>query len=225
MRSRLALLVALGCLVAGCSNRDHSNPFDPANPQTRGRPVGFAALAGNQLVMLQWQPTGGAGVLGFELSRRLHPESSYVQISDLLPTSASQFNDFGLINGVEHSYRLYYVLATGLAGSPAEDAATPGPLRPWVTDFSGHALLRLTPDNRHVAFSDQNFTGPAAVAVDRIFSTSRSRRSNGATRSLRNRVGRLKPVRKLNKSATSAVMSGSAVKSPKSSYDLAVAAW
>ena len=57
----------------------------------------------------------------------------------------------------------------------------------------------------------------AAAATRRISSTSRSRMVNGATSSLRNSCGRPKPVTWLKRSATSAEISSSAVKSPRSS--------
>ena len=165
MRGHAALLVAL-LLIAGCSRREHLNPFDPDNPTTGGRPTGFAALAGNAQVAVRWQAASERGVLGFQIFRRVEGETVFSPLTDLLPPSQSGYKDYGLANGVEHHYRLYYVFPQGVSGTPAEDSAIPGPLVPWVTDLSAASLLRLTADGRHVASAESGFRGPTQLAVD-----------------------------------------------------------
>ena len=44
---RVAALLTVALLAAGCSERARLNPFDPANPDTGGQPAGFVAIAGN----------------------------------------------------------------------------------------------------------------------------------------------------------------------------------
>ena len=169
MPSRLALLgsVCLALLlVVGCSNRERANPLDPRNPSTQGRPSGFVALAGNGSVVLSWQPEARPGVFGYQAFRRGPGESEFHAISDVLPVSRSQLPDFGVTNGSDYQYRLFYVLTEGPSGPPAEATATPGAIRPWVTDYGAAALLRLTPDGRHVLSSELGFLGPTQVAVD-----------------------------------------------------------
>jgi len=167
MRPFLALLVLL-VSGSGCSSRERSNPFDPGNPNTRGHPVGFMALAADGYATLTWQAVSGSGLLGYQAFRRAEGESSFRAISDLLPPQFARFTDSGLVNGTDYHYQLYYVLRSGAGGRPAEDVATPGPLRPWVTDLAAHRLLNLTPDARHVAYKDQAFVGPTQVDVDRV---------------------------------------------------------
>jgi len=165
MRRLLSVLAAL-LLLAGCGKRERLNPFDPANPVTGGRPAGFVALAGNGLARLRWDATSTPELLGYQLQRRAATESTYRVIAALLPTSTTSIGDFGLLNGVDHHYRLYFVFLSGTSGPPAEDVATPGPLRPWVADGGLGSLVRLTADGRHVAFEQTGFPGPSGVAVD-----------------------------------------------------------
>jgi len=166
MRPFLALLVLL-VAGSGCSSRERSNPFDPGNPSTRGHPIAFAALAGDGYATLTWQAVSGSGLVGYQAFRRAEGESSFRAISDVIPPQLTRFTDFRLANGTDYHYQLYYVLSSGVGGRPAEDVATPGPLRPWVTDLRAHRLLNLTPDARHVAFRDEAFAGPTQVDVDR----------------------------------------------------------
>jgi DNA-binding beta-propeller fold protein YncE len=164
MRLALALLALL---LVGCSSREHLNPFDPDNPETHGRPSGFVALAGSAVITLQWQHATAAGLLGYRVERRIEGDSTWTVIGEL-PASATGFGDFGVRNGVDHHYRLYFVFSAGTALLPAEDTATPGPLRPWTADLDAGLLLRLTPDARHAAFSVADFDGPTQVAVDPV---------------------------------------------------------
>jgi hypothetical protein len=165
--SAFAPLLVFGVLaITACSNREHSNLFDPENPATGGRPVSFAAVAGNSLVTLRWQSVAGLGLSGYQLFRRAESESAFQAISTVLSSTTELFFDLGVVNGTTYHYRLFYVFEDGLAASPAEDLAIPGPLRPWVTDLSARALLQLTPDGRHVAFRDLRFDGPTFVGVD-----------------------------------------------------------
>lgn len=148
--SLAALAAALAMLASGCGERPRSNPFDPANPVTGGRPAGFVALAGNGEVTLNWLPATSAGLLGYQLFRKLAVDTAYVAITGTIPATVSRFGDFQLANGIEHDYRLFYVFDRGLGPLPAEDIATPGPLEPWVADFGRSAVARMTADGRHI---------------------------------------------------------------------------
>jgi streptogramin lyase len=165
-RRPLLALLALS-LLAGCSDRQRSNPLDPQNPATQGAPIGFAARASDHAVALNWVSIPRGEIIGFQLYRRVAGETTFTAISAVLPTSASSYSDVGLLNGVDHEYRLFYVFDDGLHGNPASDIATPGAVRPWVTDFSSRALLRLTPDARRVGLTDAGgYQSPGNLDVD-----------------------------------------------------------
>jgi DNA-binding beta-propeller fold protein YncE len=168
MRHRLFILslAACACALGGCGERQRLNPFDPGNPVTGGRPPGFAALAGNSVVTLQWDRTYASGLLGYELFRRVAGETTFKAISGLIPATVTTSGDFGLQNGLDHEYQLYYVFENGKGGQPAEDVATPGPLEPRVADNGAGATVLITADGRHVRSQDASYTGPTDVAVD-----------------------------------------------------------
>jgi DNA-binding beta-propeller fold protein YncE len=162
----LALLPAAAGFGAGCSERPHANPFDPANPKTGGRPAGFVALAGNGHAELHWTVASAPGLVGYEVLRSLAPDAGFVSISSVLPPAVAGFNDVGLLNGTDHYYRLHYVFDRGRGPLYASDVATPGPVTPWVTDYSTPALERLTADGRHIAERIQGAVVFSAGAVD-----------------------------------------------------------
>lgn len=149
MRALLPLLILVA--LAGCSRRERANPFDPNNPGTHGHPAGFVALAGDQTVTLRWDSATAPDLVGYQLYRALAGDTGFVPISVVLPPSTTTLHDFGLLNGADHHYRLYFVFQSGRGSLPAEDVATPGPIIPWVTDYQAGTLARLTADGRHVA--------------------------------------------------------------------------
>jgi DNA-binding beta-propeller fold protein YncE len=176
MRAVHALLVlagALGAMLCGasCTERPHNNPFDPANPTTGGRPSGFAALAGDGRVTLEWQTASAPGLIGYQVFRSLDPATGFGAISNVLPPRTSTLPDFGLLNGVDHYYRLYFVFDRGRGGSYASDVATPGPVTPWIADDGVPALERLTADGRHVAGRVAGAVTSSATDVDVDFAT------------------------------------------------------
>jgi DNA-binding beta-propeller fold protein YncE len=172
MRPRAALL-ALALLAAGCSERARLNPFDPANPYTGGRPAGFAAVAGNQSVRLRWDYVSSPTLVGYQLFRLAPSDTAYRALTGVLPPTQTSLGDFGLLNGADHRYRLYFVFDGGLGTLFAEDVATPGPLRAWVADYGARELLRMSADCRHTAESFEPAGGAYPVAVDVSISTGR----------------------------------------------------
>jgi len=171
MRSGLAALALLATCVVGCSDREHANPLDPANPGTRGRPVGFVAIAGDNSVELRWQPIDSFEIEGFQIFRRAGSSSDFEALTDMLSGRTERFSDFGLSNGVDYHYRIYYVIGGAAGGQPAEAVATPGPQLPWITDFGGGQLFQLSPDTRHVIRVSEAFLGPTCLQIDRATRT------------------------------------------------------
>jgi len=165
MRALLPLLI-LG-LLAGCSSRARDNPFDPQNPNTHGGPAGFVAVAGDGRVELQWTPEFAAGFSGYRLYRQAGADTTFRPITNLLAPGTTHYSDVGLLNGLDHHYRLVYVFPEGERGI-AEDVATPGPTRPWVVDSGAAALYRLSPDARHIAAVRGGFSYPSSVAADPV---------------------------------------------------------
>jgi len=165
MRPRLAALVfaLLALALSGCSNRERTNLFDPGNPVSRGRPIGFAAVAMNRTVELRWQPVSALELAGYQIYRRTARESTFTELTDVLPTFTDGYFDVGVQNGVDHHYRIHYVLSNGAMSLPAEAVATPGSQIPWVSDLSAGQLIQLSPDARNVVFRSERFEGPACL--------------------------------------------------------------
>ena len=167
MRHRLRVLSLAALIVlAGCGQRERLNPFDPANPTTGGHPADFVALAGDGLVTLRWRFVAAEGLLGYQMFRRMAGDTAFAQLGGLIPPTVTATGDFGLPNGIDHTYRLYYVFDRGLGQIPAEDVATPGPLVPWVADYARGQAILFTADGRRVFSEDPSYVGPIGIAAD-----------------------------------------------------------
>jgi sugar lactone lactonase YvrE len=162
----LLVVLTLATLAAGCSRRLRDNPLDPGNPETGGRPAGFNAVAGYASVTLTWTPQPALAIDGFQLERLDPGDSLYRPLGDVLPRGASTFLDVGRTNGLTYRYRIYYVIGGAPVRAPAEDLATPGPLRPWVTEYGGQRVARLSPDGRDVLFRVGNLGAVGGLALD-----------------------------------------------------------
>jgi DNA-binding beta-propeller fold protein YncE len=165
MRRALALLTLL--LLAGCTTRERSNPLDPSNPGTAGRPAGFVALAGNAQVFLEWDLANPALGISYVLERQVEGSPDFLPLTPTLRPDVRTFLDLQVANGVTYRYRLHY-LSAGTLSAPAEDAATPSRMIPWAVDVGRRSLLRLTADGRHITLEEPGFTDPAQVAVDPV---------------------------------------------------------
>jgi len=169
MRRLVPLLATLAALLAGCSDRQRLNPLDPGNPNTRGAPTGFAAVAGDGFVSLSWDQAVSPDVTGYLLERGIGTSPSYDSLA-LVPRSSLRtetFFDSGLVNGVDVHYRVRFHIPGVAATTPAEDVATPGAVRPWVADFTAQNVVLIAPDGRRIAFAiGGSFLSPADLDVD-----------------------------------------------------------
>jgi DNA-binding beta-propeller fold protein YncE len=166
MRRLLPILASATLLLTGCSSRERSNPFDPLNPQTSGRPSGFAAFGGDREVRLLWQEVQASSLTGYQVFRRAPGETEYRAITSVLGTEVTSFRDFALANGDDYSYRLYFVFLSGLGSHPAEDVAAPGAAVPWLVEAGGTDLIQVTPDDRRVVMRRGGFGATTDLAAN-----------------------------------------------------------
>lgn len=157
MRPRsLLALVALGTLLAGvtgCSGRERTNPFDPANPQTRGMPDAVRAVAGCRRVDLQWDALEMRDVTGFRVHRALDVGGESLLTAVAQPAQTRGYADTGLVNGLRYRYTVEYLFGESAARS-SPVSARPGGALVWCADPCGFGLARLAPDASAVWESD-----------------------------------------------------------------------
>lgn len=164
MRTRAALLALALALLASCSQRERSNPLDPQNPNSKGAPTGFNAVAGFLTVRLNWDPRPDLDIDGFVLYRLAAGDSLFRPLAGSLPPRSGTYLDTGVPNGADTRYRLYFVIGGERSAAAAEDIATPGPVRGWAVDANGR-LIQIAPDARDVTQVFPGFGSAASLAV------------------------------------------------------------
>lgn len=119
-------------------------------------PTGLIATAGNQQVVLQWNPTSGAA--SYDVQRSTTSGGPYSTISS--PTATS-YTDTGLTNGTTYYYVVAAVDAAGPSGNSTQVSATPALPPPPPTN------LTATAGNAQVSLSWTATSGAASYNVKR----------------------------------------------------------
>jgi len=101
----LALSFSIGTLASftGCSGRKRTNPLDPENPQTEGRPIGLRILSDGNRVQLSWDRVEIPGITGYQVYRKAVHEASAVT-AGLVRGNLPEFSESGLPMGVRQDY-------------------------------------------------------------------------------------------------------------------------
>ena len=164
----LALSFSIGTLASftGCSGRKRTNPLDPENPQTEGRPIGLRILSDGNRVQLSWDRVEIPGITGYQVYRKAVHEASAVT-AGLVRGNLPEFSESGLPMGVRQDYWVQACHESGYM-SPLSDSVTiiPGPYNFWVVDVYLGQLFRLTYDGMHVLARSHEALWAVSMAVD-----------------------------------------------------------
>ncbi|MCK4303581.1 MAG: hypothetical protein KAY24_05020 [Candidatus Eisenbacteria sp.] len=149
----LLCLLAVIAWVGGCSGREHTNPFDPSNPDTGGEPSPARAEARCREVYLSWDTLGLWDLAATRIWRL--EEGGGNPPGQLLTTvaaeiSASAFCDTSVFNGVLYTYTLEFVFESGSTALVKPVQVRPGPALPWVADACACALSLLSADGLEI---------------------------------------------------------------------------
>jgi hypothetical protein len=147
----LAAFFAIHAFACSCADRERTNPFDPANPDTGGNPYALRAIAGDARAELSWDHGEMQDLDGYRLVRSL-TDGGTPGDSTIFQIDAGQtfFLDTGLTNGTTYSYKLAFIF-DGIQAWTNSDTVTPGTAVPWVLDGYAGTLVRLSPDGRDQA--------------------------------------------------------------------------
>lgn len=154
-RAVLAAALAIACCLSGCTERDRSNPLDPANLDEGGALYGFNALAGDGQVELRWNRLTQVGVIGYRLTR-WRPGESPSYVGDLYPPHLAGTVDTDAVNGEEYVYRLFAYLETGDSVASPTDTAQAGARHVVVLSGALPGIVGVTPDARDVLYAIQS---------------------------------------------------------------------
>lgn len=161
-RWALAVLLFANLLAGGCADRQRSNPLDPKNPETGGRPQIIRAYSEEQVVVLKWQRPDVNGYRGMRIYRKKANEAEFEPV-DMTADTTTIFRD-----QVEYGNVYYYTIqaVTREYESPFSDPVRlrPGPSKIWVALSAAGKVAKLSPDAAHEVFTRGNFIYPNSLA-------------------------------------------------------------
>lgn len=144
----LGATFGLCALVLSCADRERTNPFDPNNPDTGGRPSLLEAVAGDGEAELSWEVEEMHDLEAYRLVRsNLSGPPGGNPVTYHIEAGRTFFVDTGLTNGTTYLYELAFVFG-GVPIWVNSDTVTPGTAVPWVLDGYAGILVRLSPDGR-----------------------------------------------------------------------------
>ncbi len=151
----LRLTVALLAFFLACSGRDRTNPLDPGNPDPSRSNIGFNALAGNNKVLLEWNPLEFDDLAGVRVQRVTAGSNDTVTITDTsLNVTVTRFVDLTPRNGITYSYHLKFdIQDSDEKPVTLPDTVTPGPVFTYVELIDFGEVVLFTPDFRDEVFS------------------------------------------------------------------------
>ncbi len=164
-KSLLLLCLLVQALGVACTERSRSNPLDPQNPQTGGKPTGLRVISELDTIRLSWNRLLLQDLSGFNVYRKLPNESDFTLLGQTTAQSNS-YQDLSDRFGVLHSYRI--TARVGNLETPPSDevTTTPGPTIVWVADIDSRAVIKLTHDGQHEILRSRAFLNPWRLRVD-----------------------------------------------------------
>ncbi len=141
------LAVFLISSLWGCAERKHSNPLDPLNPETNGKPPRLHVVSDHHKVFLDWPVLALNSITGIRIYRST--DSSAVAKIASLPPLKKTFVDSHTVYNTTYDYS-YSLVADGYESPPSEpQSITPGPSFFWVSLASIGQIIKLTFDVEH----------------------------------------------------------------------------
>jgi hypothetical protein len=168
IRVGLPILIALS--FVGCDYRSRSNPFDPANEITKGKPTGLTISSRMDTVQLTWADLNYKNLDACAIYRSDSLDAAPVQVGTVL-APGREFLDTGLTYEKMYAYRIS-ALADNFESQLSDPVTiTPGPTFTWILEYATGAIIKLSHDCLHSVFQT-NYNGyPEKIAVDPVAGT------------------------------------------------------
>lgn len=149
-------------LLTGCAERKHSNPLDPLNPVTKGKPPGLKLVSDHHNVWLRWPKPALNSLTGINIYRST--DSTAAEKIAGLSLLKNVFVDSHTVYNTTYYYS-YALVADGYESPRSEpQSITPGPSFFWVSFSSMGQLFKLTFDVEHTYKRVTTSGFPAAIA-------------------------------------------------------------
>ncbi len=151
---RFFLFGALFILSISCSERERTNPFDPAN--TIEAPIQLSIKPFPERIELQWSYPPLEGVVKTHIYRAVDDSTTF-ELYQVVDSNVRSFVDNNVTNYHWYYYRV--TLSNGVREtSPSNSVRTfSGPTTTWMLSENGFQILRLSYDLDHILATYNTF--------------------------------------------------------------------
>jgi hypothetical protein len=159
-------LILILISIVSCSNRNRSNPLDPKNPDTHGKPTDLRILSDRDNVTLSWDKITLDDITGYKIYKRNQNESNY-QIIETIGSNRSTFTEETVPYDQQMTYQITALTSSGYE-SPFSDSVsiTAGPNNYWIVDYYMGSVFHLTYDCLHFFSRFDYLLYPIAITAD-----------------------------------------------------------
>ncbi len=145
---KLFLLIVLIQALFFCADRKRTNPLDPKNPETLGKPQNLRVYSESDNVFLSWNPVYLENLRGYRIYRKSGTESEFHSIKDVSADS-SIFVDKNVTYYKRYTYRIT-ILGEDFETEPGDTVSIiPGPTIIWAGDVYDRHIFKLSHDCSH----------------------------------------------------------------------------
>lgn len=142
--------------LLGCVDRNRSNPLDPKNSDTLGKPSGLRVISSADSAFLRWDGLNLSDLTGIQIYRKTESEDEFLPFA-LVGPDATTFTDVPVAFGIEHNYQIS-AKGNGFESLRSDIVLVePGPTFNWIADNSSQQLFKLTHDARNIIATTTGF--------------------------------------------------------------------
>ncbi|KAA3616391.1 MAG: hypothetical protein DWQ05_11690 [Calditrichaeota bacterium] len=152
-------------LSAACSDRERSNPLDPQNPSSKGKPGPPVLYSTRDSVYISWSHLQFSDASSFNIYVREENESDFRLLEKVQPPLFFYWD-----TGCEYEKNRWYKISVSSAGFESvlsdEVQIRPGPTFLWATDRFRGQVTKYSHDGRYPVLNVRGFTEPFRIAMD-----------------------------------------------------------
>ncbi|KAA3654428.1 MAG: hypothetical protein DWQ10_17820 [Calditrichaeota bacterium] len=156
---RYFTLFLLIFLFIACDKRERSNPLDPRNPDSKGKPEPPAIFSTHDSVHVSWSHLNFSNANAYNIYRKIEGEDDFQFIKSLQPHIFSYWD-----TNCEYEKSRWYKISVSSEGFESilsdQVEIRPGPSFLWATDRFNGMLTKYSHDGRHVVFRTTDFIEP-----------------------------------------------------------------
>jgi|GEM_PF-1552848 len=155
---RAGIICLFAFIIVSCSEREHLNPLDPDNPDTRGAPENIQIVSNRQTATLSWSPVRLPSMEKYYIYKGIGDPN--LTLYDSVAANHFSYVDSELLYDKTYFYAVQAITKFDKSKISSSVSTIPGPFNFILADYYGQSLIKLTYDgNNRMQIINSNPTG------------------------------------------------------------------